>query len=57
MSTMAISSSKAVNREQKSWMERIKAYFAENGDSFAAAMAAMSGSYYAAAQLANEARQ
>lgn len=56
MSTLAISNSKAVNREQKSWKERIKAYFEENGAYFAAAMTAMNGSYYAAAQLASDAR-
>lgn len=57
MSTMAISNGKAVNREQKSLKERIQAYFEEHGESFVLAMAAMSGSYYAAAQLANDARQ
>lgn len=56
MSTMAISNGKVANREQKPLKERIQAYFEEHGESFVLAMAAMSGSYYAAAQLANEAR-
>ncbi len=55
MSTMAISNSKAAGR--KSLKERFEAYIEENGDYFAAAMAAMSGNYYAAAELVNEARQ